>query len=600
MVSKTEMFKSFLRDNKKDILALSFLILFMGILSYYLLDHEMSMGVYYVRDVFFYLNNALDFAGFSSGLAASRGLSPFIPFLTSLIFRLGYVQDSAIMIVSTLFFSLSAIAMYAFLRIRFNELYSLSGAIIFATFSINLAWASKGMLDIPALFFSILIIYFTYLAINKNPNYWLLTFPVFVLGFFTRYTVVLIMFVALISIFTLVNPLEYIKNNLKRIFGGLGLGILTSVPFFLYYYLNNIPLFFLSQAGAISEETATASEILVKTSPLYYLKNLPIYISTLQNPPYSIKPGAFIFSEMRWIGGQPSIVSYLLLAILLIGLIIYFYKFLNKKDKVLRIGERNKGFYLKILIFILSTVGFIATFYNVSVVYSIILFSIAILSLYRLVYKSKVSYFNLDFLVFYWFMINLIFFSSHLTKVDRYALTFTPAIAYFIVLAIYMIYKQIKAMEKFSISKNKSKVNNIFKGKISNFSKIILPISLIIILISFTAFSFSDNPTTFDNQQHDDILEASNNEKIIANFLANFDENYASKVIWADRGGDFSFFLRMDIPSVNQISNQTNFTEVMIDNNVSYFIADGKKDNIINDFEIIKSQGNVYLYKRVY
>ncbi|MCL2687371.1 MAG: glycosyltransferase family 39 protein [Methanobrevibacter sp.] len=627
MFSKNSLdFKSFLKNNKKDILALVFLISFMVILSYFLLEKEMQMGVYYVRDVFFYLNNALDFAGFSSGLEASRGLSPVIPFLTSLIFRLGFVQDSAIMFVSTLLFCLSTIAMYAFLRLRFNELYSLSGAIVFSTFSINLAWASKGMLDVPALFFSILIVYFTYLAINKNPKYWFLVFPIFVLGFFTRYTVVLIMLIPLISVLTLNNPFKYIKNNLKKIFAGLSLGLLTSVPFFLYYYLNNIPLFFLTQTRAIASETATATGILVKTTPFYYLMNLPIFISTLRNPPYSIKPGAFQFFELRWHGGEPSIVSYLLLTILAIGIGIYFYKFLNKKDNILRLGKKNKGFFIKILIFLVAMFAFIITFYNISVVYSIILFSIAILSLYRLVYKSKIPHLKLDFLVFYWFMVNLIFFSSHLTKVGRYAITLTPAIAYFIVLAMYMIYKQFGNSEKFSESKiiskisnkskscNKLKLSNIFKifnksesytkfklsniFKVSNKSKIILPLSLIIILISFTAFSFSDNPTTFDNQSHDDILDASNNGKIIANFLMNYDENYSSKVIWADRGGDFSFFLRMNISSVDKISNQTNFTEIMIDNNVSYFIANGKKDNIQSDYEIIKNEGRIFLYKR--
>ena len=585
----------------------------MAILSYYLLEKDMEMGVYYVRDVFSYLNSALNLAGFPSGLSSSRGLSPFVPFLTSLIFRTGYVEDYAIMIISTLFFFLSAIAIYVFLRLRFNELYSLSGAIIFSTFSINLAWASKGMLDIPALFFSILIIYFTFLAIDKNSKYWALVFPIFVLGFFTRYTVVLIIFVVLISVFTVYNPFEYIKNNLKNIFAGLSLGVLSSVPFFLYYYLNKIPLFFLSQTNAISNQTASAAGIVVKTNPFYYLNNLAIYLSTLQNPPYSIKSGAFQFSELRWIGGEPSIVSYILLIILLVGVIIYFYKFLNKKNNILKLEKKDRGFIIKTLIFLISLTGFIITFYNISVIYSIVLFSIAILSGYRLIYKSKIPHLNLDFLVFNWFMVNLIFFSSHLTKVDRYAITLTPAIGYFIVLAMYMIYKQIENSKyKFSkfkiISKiNASKLFKLFKlselfklsktFKKSNMSKIILPISLIIVLILFTTFGFSNNPTTFDNQEHTDILNASKNEKAIANFLIDYDDNYNSKTIWADRGGDFSFFLKMNIPSLDGISNQTNFTEIMMENNVSYFIANGKKDNIKKDYVVVENKGNVYLYK---
>ena len=596
-------FKSFLSINRKDILALMFLIVFMLILSYCLLEKDIAMGVYYVRDVFAYLNNALDFAGYSSGLSSSRGLSPFVPFLTSLIFRMGHVQDSAIMIITTLFFCLSVIAIYIFLRLKFNELYSLSGGIVFATFSINLAWASKGMLDIPALFFSILIIYFTYLAINKNSKYWFLVFPSFVLGFFTRYTVVLMIFVVLISILTVYNPFKYIKNYLKNIIAGFGLGGLSSIPFFLYYYLNGVPLFFLSQTKAISSETASATGIIVKTSPFYYLKNLPIYLSTLNNPPYSIKPGTFLIPELKWIGGQPSFVSYILLVILLMGMIIYFYKLLIKNQNSLAIDKKNKGFIIKIIIFLLAIAGFIITFYNVSVIYSITLFSIATLSGYRLFSKSKIQYLNLDFLVFQWFMINLIFFSSHLTKVDRYATTLSPAIAYFVVLAMYMIYKQIGSSKyKFSKSKITSKIytSKLFKTfKIPNISKIFLPISLIIVLIVFTATGFSNNPTTFDNQKHEDIHNASNNEKFIANFLINHSDNYNSTVIWADRGGDFSFFLRMNVPSVDRMSNWTNFTGIMVDNNVSYFIANGEKNNIGENYELITSKGNVYLYKQI-
>ena len=78
-----------LKSYKKDILGISSLIIILVIITLLLLNIDGKAGVYYVRDVFFYLNNALFYAGYDTGLSDTRGLSPFIPMLTSLFFRMG-------------------------------------------------------------------------------------------------------------------------------------------------------------------------------------------------------------------------------------------------------------------------------------------------------------------------------------------------------------------------------------------------------------------------------------------------------------------------------------------------------------------------------
>ena len=189
---------------------------------------------------------------------------------------------------------------------------------------------------------------------------------------------------------------------------------------------------------------------------------------------------------------------------------------------------------------------------------------------------------DLDFIFAYWFLINFIFFTYHVTKVGRYAITFTPALAYFIILGLVLILTITKKHEKLHFTNLKT----------------ITPILLIIILTLSTAICLMNTPTTFDDKHPADILNASSNEKNIANYIIKTDPNYTSKEIWADRGGDFSFFLMKNIPSEEALSQQPNFIDSLNRNNVTYFIA--KHNNLtFSNYKIIKESGNVTLYKRI-
>ena len=79
------------KQHKNDIIAISALTVILVSITLLLLNIDGKAGVYYVRDVFFYLNNALFYAGYDTGFNATRGLSPFIPMLTSLFFRMGFI-----------------------------------------------------------------------------------------------------------------------------------------------------------------------------------------------------------------------------------------------------------------------------------------------------------------------------------------------------------------------------------------------------------------------------------------------------------------------------------------------------------------------------
>ena len=132
------------KEHKKDIIAISSLLIIVGIITLLLLNIDGKAGVYYVRDVFFYLNNALFYSGYDTGLANTRGLSPLIPMITSIFFRMGFISDFTIIAVSSSFYILAALGMYLLLRLRFNEVLSFTGSMILSTFLIAKA-ASSGI-----------------------------------------------------------------------------------------------------------------------------------------------------------------------------------------------------------------------------------------------------------------------------------------------------------------------------------------------------------------------------------------------------------------------------------------------------------------------
>ena len=115
-------------EHKRDIIAISAISVITIAITLLLLNIDLKVGVYYVRDVFFYLNNALFYAGYDVGLTDTRGLSPLIPMITSIFFRMGFVSDGTIIIVSSVFYIFSALGMYFLLRLRFDEVLSFTGS----------------------------------------------------------------------------------------------------------------------------------------------------------------------------------------------------------------------------------------------------------------------------------------------------------------------------------------------------------------------------------------------------------------------------------------------------------------------------------------
>ena len=560
-------------EHKKDLIAISSLLIIVIAITLLLLNIDGKAGVYYVRDVFFYLNNALFYAGYDTGLANTRGLSPLIPMITSIFFRMGFISDFTIIAVSSSFYILAALGMYFLLRLRFDEVLSFTGSMILSTFPLVIVWITKGMLDIPGMCLSIWAVYFMILAFRKNTKFFYVAFPLIILAFFARYTALLMVPVLLIQFLLVDNPIDYIKTNIKDIILGMGAGTLVFAIFVGIYYYLNIGLFFVSQGNDITNSTYNA--LVTPNNVFYYIKNFLIYLGTQNFIPYSLKPGAFMVGEMQWVGGYPSIISYILTAILLVGIIFYLKKLFNSENKEILKNEDKK---LKLVIFIIGLIAFLLTYLNVSILVSIAFISISLLALYKLLNKTNMDDFNLDSIMFYWMIVNFIFITYYHVKVDRYFMPILPVIAYFVILSLTLI------LDKFRKNEHIDKI------------KIAVPIGLIcIILLCLGIFALSNSPHTFDNQMHPNFYTAASEEKAVGEWLVQHDPNYLNKTIWADRGGDMSFILKMQIPSFEKTSNATNFTDEMVKNKVTYFIS---KDNktIGEPFVKLYQNGEVSLY----
>lgn len=141
-------------------------------------------------DVSLYLITGLKYAGmdFYNILNPEHiYYTPIISFLSSLLFRLGLVDKAAIIIVTSILCFLSYIGLYMLLKLRFNSLLSLAGVILYGSTSIIIFNLSKGLIDIPSISISIWALYFGIIAIDKDPKYFLIAFPLLVIGFFTKY-----------------------------------------------------------------------------------------------------------------------------------------------------------------------------------------------------------------------------------------------------------------------------------------------------------------------------------------------------------------------------------------------------------------------------
>ena len=452
-------------------------------------------------------------------------LYPLISVITSLLFDLGIKSEFSIYLVTGIFAIIGNIGFYILLRTRFNEILSLTGSVMYATFALNLAWLANGTLDLPAVAVSIWCILTSYIAIKLNPKYYVIAMPLFVISLFTRYTTGLILPVLLLY-YIYEKGFKIAPEDKKYIKKGIivSIGIFVIVLVLLTLMSDfKLPLF---HETAIRVEGKRGMSVNQAYNPdmRYYFINFPEFISASKTTFVHATP----FLE------NSTILSWLSLGLLAIGTILGAMK--------LKL-ERNKETIGAAVAFLIS----IVLFTHISSIVTII---ITFIGLYLLGKNSK----NKEYLTMLgWILSYYIFFTYFNIRVNRYIIPAIPPIIYFMILSIELIHEKIK------INKN------------------IIPLALIILFV-VQGFAFTST--------YQDIPNFKAPEEISNHIISN-NPDYENQSIGAYNLRPYSWYLQTNIigiPTGNttaidqsnvtyyisnkELQNLTNYTQIKTVDNI--------------------------------
>ncbi len=496
---------------------LAILIISSLLVAYYIQFTE-SIGIY-CSDVFVYLLNALYYSGTNIHATSTIFLYPLIPFLTSLLFDLGFKSELSIYLITGIFAILGNIGFYLLLRTRFNEVLSLTGSVMYATFALNLAWLANGTLDIPAVTMIIWCVLTSYIAIKLNPKYYMIAMPLFVICLFTRYTAGLIL-PALLLYYVYEKGFKITPEDkpyiIKGIIWSIGLFVVISI---MLAILSNFNTSLLDSAAArVEGGRGNTLDQAYNTDMSYYFTNFPEFISASKTTFVNFTP------ELE----NSTILSWISLGLLAIGCILGAMKIkLN----------RNKETIGGVLAFLVA----IALFNHISSLFTIV---IAFIGLYLIGKDSK----HKEYLAMLgWILSFYIFFTYFNIRVNRYIIPAIPPIIYFMMISIELINEKIK------INKN------------------IIPLVLIILFV-IQGFAYT---STYEDIQNFKATEE------ISDYIIQNNPDYENQSIGVYNIRPYSWYLQTDVIGIptantthidqsnvtyyisnNELSNLTNYTQV--------------------------------------
>lgn len=516
------MFEDF-NIKSKDKYYLLALLIFSSIMVVYYINFNLEVGIS-CSDVYVYLLNALYYTGINHHSTNNIYLSPIICFLTSILFRFGLVDKLAIFIVTGLFAILGNIGVYLLFRQFFDENLSICGAVMYLTTSLSLTWLANGTLDVPAVGMTVWFALLCIIAIDKNPKFYIYATPFFVIGFFTRYTLVLTV-IALVLYYIYKKGFHIEKPDRKYLAIGIVIAIvIAAVILTTILGMGNGQFEAASQiSNGIAGKGGAETDPAFNTEVGYYLFNMANFISNS----HTVFEGNPVLEN-------PTILSGLLFAILIIGGLIWI------KDHEIKLERKH------ILPAALILIGII-TYTRVS---SVLTTLIIIAGLYLL---GKDSEYKTEYMMLAWILANFIFYSYYHIKVNRYILPIFPALIYFIIKAVSIIPDKIK------INKN------------------IIPIILIaLFVVQGFAFTYTFEPT-----------DKYNTTEEMSQYLKSVDPNYENVKIGVYNIRPFLWWIGDNvegIPIVDQaaidksnmtyyisnakMKNLTNYTEIKNINNL--------------------------------
>ncbi|CDG64942.1 putative membrane protein [Methanobacterium sp. MB1] len=472
-------YQKFIRSHGLDIICLIILFIILFLVVSYRIKLQMGMGPGW--DTYAFLDNALEYAGMGTGYI-ELDRSPVLPFLTSLVFRAGFVSELSIYLVEGILFILGVVGFYCLLRLRFNSLESLAGCAVYISFPVILSWLGVGYLDISSVSISIWAIYTTVLAVKRNPRYFYLAFPLAMIAFLTRFTAGFVVFPIILYILMGGNYLHHLKKMLI----GLLISVLIIIPYLVFMYQKaGDP--FITITSLLSIQSESGSGLAAHTADsLYYLKAMDIFVSI---------PGQF-----------HNQIYYLFILIIVIGAVIYLYNLFKGRN----FHWNSSIVKFKTLLLGGLVLGFIFTFSKISSMASIGLVVLICYVVYDLMRNREKL--DLDLLFVVWFMAQFIAHEQFAQKVDRYFITMAPALVYFLILGL----NQIAGKLKISFRK-------------VNITSYILPLLLLMVaLLSTNNYLIDMDHSMDDNNANKDLVDKM---ELAANWLKEYDPQYSTKKI---------------------------------------------------------------------
>ena len=572
---KIMMFNNILDDlniSKNDFFYLLILTVFSILITYTLINFNQALGIY-CSDVFIYLSNSLVFAGYESSILYLY-LSPVICILTAILFKLGFLSEASLYLVTGIFCILANIGIYVLLKNKFSSLLSLCGAFLFGSFSLTLLWWANGTLDVPAVALSIWTVIFILLAVDNDSKYYMIAIPLFVLAVFTRYTalfllpLILLYYLSKHDFFTNLDLLivdrqefsrklkSYIKSEeFRNILKSFAIAFMLVVLFSATILAYGSNLSFLTQSSTFA--SGSKGEVIdnaYTTDTFFYLHDFPNFL-------YS---DYVSFDNVIPVLNGLNPMSFFLIGLFAAGILLSGYKLINAERK----GESKYKYLVWILFVVLLVISILSFKINSLITITLILIDLVILfSYFRKIGIDREIY-STDIFMLAWLLVYFIFFTFLNIKVNRYIITVFPAFIYFVIYALNEILDLSGKFEFFEFKKQ-----NLLK---------IIPILLIVFCI-FSAFTFTS--TVHYNEDF-------NKNKVIADYLTEYDSDYMSKDVAVFKQRPYNWFLRMyTIPITD---DRLDYLE---SSNITYYISDGNFN--LSNYTMIYQKEGLYLYERI-
>jgi 4-amino-4-deoxy-L-arabinose transferase-like glycosyltransferase len=506
-------------------------------------------------DTFAFLANAMDFAGSGIGYTEMER-PPIISLVTAIFFYFGFVTESAIYYVDGIFYLLGVLGLYLFLKLRFSNIESFLGAILFATFPVVLLWLGTGYSDIASIALSIWALYLLSLAVMKDSRFFYIAFFVAMLSFLTRFTSAFIIFPMALYLLISGNYLQ----NIKKILLGILISILPLIPYLFYNNLKfGSPTFPFSVFLQLTDVSSAQENFAYTTDKLFFINNLSSYIS--------IK------------GTWESIIFYIIIIFVILGVLLYIYNIFSTKrlkDKVKKkvytsLGfERSQNklkFFLTLIFGIFSILGFLFFSY----MYVEILFFIFCLVLYFYLRDISKWDLSLDFLFLSWFMSFFIFHSIYGVKVERYFITMAAPLTYFVILGVNQV------SNKLSI-----------KFKKINITPFIISTVLILMLLMSSNVYLESMPDKKDYLVADSISAS--------DWMVNNVPNYKDMKITSDLWPVLSWYLKMDVKPMPFFKNPLAFNHELQKHDTDYYLT--IRDVNLPSYDKVITFGSITIYKK--